>query len=413
MNYSETIDYLFSQLPMYQRIGKAAYKADLTNTIALLSALGNPENAFKSIHIAGTNGKGSTSHMLASIFQESGYKTGLYTSPHLIDFRERIKINGELIPEQKVVDFILSIQKEINKIKPSFFELTVAMAFDYFKNEEVDIAIIETGLGGRLDSTNVIQPELSIITNIGMDHMQFLGNDILSIAKEKAGIIKKNTPVIIGQANKELRSLFSTIAFKKNTSILFAEDVKTKEYDSDLKGDYQKYNRKTALVAINELQKMAWKIPEESRKKGFKKVSKNTGIAGRWDILQMDPKVICDTGHNAEGLYEVFKQLEEETYSNLHIVLGMVNDKSVNDILAIFPTNAEYYFCKANVPRSLDADILRNEAAKSLLIGEVYQTVTDAYINALKNANTKDLVFVGGSTFVVADLLLYLNEQQN
>lgn len=408
MNYTETLDFLFSQLPMFQRIGKAAYKADLHNTIALLEAIKNPERSFKSIHVAGTNGKGSTSHMLASIFQEAGYKTGLYTSPHLIDFRERIKINGEEIPEQKVVDFITSIKEEIGEIKPSFFELTVAMAFDFFKNEKVDIAIIETGLGGRLDSTNVILPELSIITNIGMDHMQFLGDDILSIAKEKAGIIKNNIPVVIGQANKELRHLFSTIASEKKAPILFSEDENTKVYNSDLKGDYQKYNSKTAVLAVKELSKKGWVLSDKAIKNGLNRVGENTGLAGRWDIINESPRVICDTGHNAEGLKEVFKQLDQESYTDLHFVLGVVDDKALSDILKLFPKKARYYFCKASVPRSLDAAILQKEAEKSSLDGEVYLSVKDAYLNALENVKETDLIFVGGSTFVVADLLLYL-----
>lgn len=410
MNYKETLDFLFSQLPMFQRVGKAAYKADLNNTLALLSSLDNPENSFKSIHIAGTNGKGSTSHMLASIFQEAGYKTALYTSPHLIDFRERIRINGELIPEENVIDFIASIRNEITEIKPSFFELTVAMAFEYFKNEKVDIAIIETGLGGRLDSTNVIQPELSIITNIGMDHMQFLGDNILSIAKEKAGIIKSDVPVIIGQADEELRRLFSSIALDKKAPITYSEDENTITYSCDLKGSYQKYNCKTAVVAVNTLNKKGWTLPENAIKKGLNNVRKNTGFSGRWDVLQENPKVICDTGHNAEGLKEVFKQLNQESYSKLHIVLGMVNDKTVNTILKLFPKNAYYYFCKADVPRSLEVDILKQEAENCSLLGDAYLNVKDAYLSALANADESDLIFVGGSTFVVADLLLYLND---
>jgi len=412
MNYKETLDFMFSQLPMYQRIGKAAYKADLNNTIALLKAIDHPEYSFKSIHIAGTNGKGSTSHMLASVFQEAGYKTGLYTSPHLIDFRERIKINGIEIPENDVVDFIAKISEEIKVIKPSFFELTVAMAFYYFRKEKVAIAIIETGLGGRLDSTNVILPEISVITNIGMDHMQFLGNDLISIAKEKAGIIKKDIPVVIGQAGSELRKVFSAIASDQNAAIYYAEDINTLSYECDLKGNYQRFNIKTTLVALDILKKLKWNISEEAIRKGLSRVKINTGLSGRWEILSKSPKVICDTGHNAEGLIEVLSQLEKEEFDRLHIVMGMVNDKEVSDILRLFPISAEYYFCQASIPRSLDANMLRQEALKYNLQGSSYKTVKDAYLSALSKAGKNDLVFIGGSTFVVADLLTYLKSIQ-
>jgi dihydrofolate synthase/folylpolyglutamate synthase len=412
MNYKETLDFMFSQLPMFQRIGKAAYKADLNNTIALLNAIEHPENSFKSIHIAGTNGKGSTSHMLASVFQEAGYKTGLYTSPHLIDFRERIKINGIEIPEKDVVSFIAGSSEEIKVIKPSFFELTVAMAFYYFRKEKVDIAIIETGLGGRLDSTNVIHPEISIITNIGMDHMQFLGNDLISIAKEKAGIIKKETPVIIGQATSELRKVFSSVANDKNAEIYYAEDISTSSYECDLKGNYQRFNIKTTLVALDIIRKLNWHISEEAIRMGLLHVKKNTGLSGRWEILSKAPKVICDTGHNAEGLAEVISQLEKEKFDQLHIVLGMVNDKDVSDILRLFPNSAEYYFCQASIPRSLDVEQLYKEAVKFNLKGLSYKKVKDAYLSALSKAKENDLIFVGGSTFIVADLLSYLKSIQ-
>lgn len=408
MNYQETLDFMFSQLPMYQRIGKAAYKANLDNTIALLSALGNPENTFKSIHIAGTNGKGSTSHMLASVFQEAGYKTGLYTSPHLIDFRERIRIDGEVIPEGEVIYFIASIKEIIEEIKPSFFELTVAMAFTFFQKEEVDIAIIETGLGGRLDSTNVLLPELAVITNIGMDHMQFLGDNLTSIAKEKGGIIKSNVPVVIGQVDQNLHNLFSKIAKEKSAPIYFSEDAVMNIPKCDLQGDYQKYNIKTAITAIDVMKDKGWNISNEAINKGFLNIRKNTGLAGRWDIINESPKAICDTGHNAEGFKEVLAQLQKENYKKLHIVLGVVDDKSLKEILLLFPSDAHYYFCRASVPRSLDANTLKGEATKVLLKGDSYNSVAEAYSMALEKANKEDVIFIGGSTFVVADLLNYL-----
>ena len=412
MNYQETLAFMFAQLPMYQRVGQAAYKANLDNTIALLAAVSNPERAFKSIHIAGTNGKGSTSHMLASVFQEAGYKTGLYTSPHLLDFRERIKINGQLISEKDVVDFIASLKEVIEEIKPSFFELTVAMAFVHFQKEKVDIAIIETGLGGRLDSTNVIVPELAVITNIGMDHMQFLGNDLLSIAKEKAGIIKAGIPVIIGEADAELKTLFSKIASEKNAPIHFAEKEETPLLESDLKGSYQRHNLKTAFCSIKEMQRQGWSISHENIVSGLKKVRSNTGLAGRWDVIQEKPKVICDTAHNREGITEVFKQLLNEKYEKLHIVWGMVNDKSITETLQLLPSDGHYYFCQASVPRSLAVADLYEAAMREKLKGISFSSVLEAYEAALSQASENDLLFVGGSTFVVADLLQHLNSDQ-
>lgn len=408
MNYRETLDFMYSQLPMFQRIGKAAYKADLNNTIKLLSYLGNPETSFKSIHVAGTNGKGSTSHILASVFQEAGYKTGLYTSPHLTDFRERIKIDGEMITKDKVTEFINKISLIIEEIKPSFFELTVAMAFSYFKNENVDIAIIETGLGGRLDSTNVIMPELSVITNIGMDHMQFLGDSRESIAVEKGGIIKKNTPVIIGQADSKLRKLFSKIASDHESSITFAEDDGEKLPLCDLEGNYQKYNIRTALVSLNKIRTLNWTISDESISNGMLNVKNNTGLLGRWQILGKDPKIICDTAHNEDGLKEVLKEIKQEHYSHLHIVLGMVNDKEISSLLALFPIDASYYFCQASVPRSLAVEKLKASAEEYGLKGEAFTSVSEAYCKALEQAEKDGLIYIGGSTFVVADLLTHL-----
>lgn len=409
MNYSETLDFMFSQLPMFQRVGKAAYKADLSNTIELLHTLNNPEKDFKSIHVAGTNGKGSTSHILASVFQEAGYKTGLYTSPHLIDFRERIKINGEMIPESEVIGFIENISSAIDRIHPSFFELTMAMAFKHFSDMKVDIAIIETGLGGRLDSTNVIDPELSIITNIGMDHMQFLGNDRLSIAREKAGIIKNNTAIIIGQADQELKELFLSVAQKKSAAIIFAEEEEKTDFSSDLKGHYQKYNIQTAIVALNELKHANWTFTQEEIDNGLKNVVKNTGLKGRWQIIGKSPKIICDTAHNKEGLLIVFDQLLKEKYDSLHIVFGLVNDKNEKDILSLFPKDARYYFTQASVPRRLSVDVLVKEATNIGLEGNAYSSVSEAYEAALSNASQNDLIFIGGSTFIVADFLASLD----
>ena len=408
MNYNETLDFMFSQLPMFQRVGKAAYKADLSNTIELLQTLNNPEKDFKSIHIAGTNGKGSTSHILASIFQEAGYKTGLYTSPHLIDFRERIKINGEMIDESAVVEFIENISSAIDLIHPSFFELTMAMAFKHFSDMKVDIAIVETGLGGRLDSTNVIDPELSIITNIGMDHMQFLGNDRLSIAREKGGIIKDKTAIIIGQADQELKELFSSMAKKKSAAITFAEDEEKTEFPSDLKGYYQKYNIQTAIVALNELKKANWKFTQEEIENGIKNVVKNTGLMGRWQIIGNSPKIICDTAHNKEGLLIVIDQLLKEKYDRLHIIFGLVNDKNEKEILKLFPKKANYYFTQASVPRKLNVDVLEKEATAISLEGNAYLTVMEAFEAARTEASQNDLIFIGGSTFIVADLLATL-----
>ena len=408
MNYQETLDFMFSQLPMYQRIGKAAYKANLDNTIALLDALGNPQTHFKSIHIAGTNGKGSSSHMLASVFQEAGYKTGLYTSPHLLDFRERIKIDGEMIAKEEVVKFIDSIRDLIDKIKPSFFELTVAMAFVYFKDQKVDIAIIETGLGGRLDSTNVINPELAVITNIGLDHTQFLGDDLLSIAKEKGGIIKENTPLVIGQVNDDIRDLYTQISEEKNAAILFSDDLQFEPYKTDLLGSYQVFNIRTVLASIRVMRQRNWNISDKAIKLGLESVKKNTGLSGRWDVIQENPKVICDTGHNKEGLTEVLDQLQKENFEELHIVMGMVNDKDPATVLSLFPTKAKYYFCQASVPRSLNVNELLNNAVGIGLHGKAFNSVSEAYSAAIHDATPKDLVFVGGSTFVVADFLNHL-----
>jgi dihydrofolate synthase/folylpolyglutamate synthase len=397
---------MFSQLPMYQRLGKAAYKADLSATIHLAKYLNNPEKGFKSVHVAGTNGKGSTSHMLASVFQEAGYKTGLYTSPHLKDFRERIKINGEMIPKQNVSEFVEKHKPFFETNQLSFFEMTVGLAFEYFRYEKVDIAIVEVGMGGRLDSTNIILPEVSVISNIGLDHTRFLGNTLKKVAMEKAGIIKENIPVVIGESLPETKSVFEKIASAKKAPITFAETVKVFGYSSDLKGNYQQKNIKTVLATLKILQKQGWNISEENIKKGLLNTIKNTGLMGRWQILNETPKVICDTAHNKDGLQLVMKQLANEKFEKLHIVLGVVNDKDLASILPFFPKNATYYFCKPNIPRGLDASLLFSQARGFGLIGEEYISVKQAYSKAVQMASNDDLVFVGGSTFVVAEVFV-------
>ncbi|QAA83210.1 bifunctional folylpolyglutamate synthase/dihydrofolate synthase [Aequorivita sp. H23M31] len=405
MNYSKTISWLFDQLPMYQRVGQSAYKADLAATINLAKYLNNPERDFKSIHVAGTNGKGSTSHMLASVFQEAGYKTGLYTSPHLKDFRERIKINGEMIPEQNVTEFVEKHKSYLESNQLSFFEMTVGLAFEYFKEEKVDIAILETGMGGRLDSTNIVIPEVSVITNIGLDHTQFLGKTLDLIAAEKSGIIKTGIPVIIGETLPETKSVFERMASERNAPLVFTEDLNIPNYTSDLKGIYQEKNIRTVLSTLIELQKKGWKISEENIRAGLLNTVKNTGLKGRWQVLNNKPKVICDTAHNEDGLQMVMKQLRNENYDRLHIVLGVVNDKDLNSILPLFPKDAIYYFCRPRVPRGFDASLLRVRALEFGLMGEEYISVSKAYEAALADAADQDVVYIGGSTFVVAEVV--------
>ena len=400
MKYEEGLNYLFSKLPMYQRTGAAAYKKDIGNIIKACKILDNPQNKFKSIHIAGTNGKGSTAHMLASIFQEAGYKTGLYTSPHLKDFRERIKIDGQLISKKDTLDFILKNKNQYEKIEMSFFEYTVAMAFDYFANENVDIAIIETGLGGRLDSTNIISPEISIITNIGYDHTNLLGNSLEEIAKEKAGIIKKNTPVIIGRKQKETEHIFKSEAKEKNSPIHFCK--KNLNYSTDLKGEYQKENLNTALQAMKILN---LNIDDGIISKGLNNVVKNTGLNGRWQTIAKKPLTICDTGHNEDGIKNNIKQLKKLKFNKLHFVFGTVNDKDLRKILRLLPVNAQYYFCSANIERSLNSEKLLEESKNFKLLGERYESVIEAYHSAQSNAKMDDLIFIGGSTFIVAEVL--------
>ena len=390
---------------MYQRQGKQAFKKDLANIIAFDKYMGQPSQKFKSIHIAGTNGKGSVSHFLASILQESGYKTGLYTSPHLTDFRERIRTNGQMIRKNCVINFVKRHKKFFDKHRLSFFEMTVGMAFEHFAKKQVDIAVIETGLGGRLDSTNIICPELSIITNIGFDHTNMLGDTLTKIAREKAGIIKPNTPVVIGRKQPETYPVFEQVAHLKNAPLIYAEDFKINKYESGLKGNYQQENIRTVMAAVNELRQRAWQIPENAIKAGLKNVVKNTGLRGRWDILQTNPLVIADTAHNQDGITAVMKQLLEMPHKNLHMVLSFVNDKDLNKILPLFPKNATYYFSKAQIPRALDEKILQHKAAKHGLKGQSFSNITQAYQAAKEAAGTDDLIYIGGSTFTVAEVL--------
>lgn len=406
MKYQETTDWMFNQLPMYQLQGASAYKKDLTNTHLLINHLGNPHKKVRCIHVAGTNGKGSTSHMLASILQEADYKVGLYTSPHLKDFRERIKINGADITENFVCNFINENKSFFESNDISFFEMSVGMAFDYFAKEKVDIAIIEVGMGGRLDATNIITPLISIITNIGLDHTQFLGNTIKSIAAEKAGIIKPNIPVVIGEYTSETKTVFLAKAKENNSEIYFASELISESYPSDLMGDYQIHNKKAVLQAIAILNSQSeFKVTKDDIKTGLFNVVKNTGLQGRWQQLGESPKIICDTAHNKNGLEIVLNQIKKETFKKLHIVLGVVNDKDLDQILPLFPKNAIYYFSKPNNPRGLDATILADKANQHGLTGTVFNSITEAYKKALQSAEDTDLIYIGGSTFVVAEIL--------
>ncbi len=418
---------------MFTRVGASAYKADLNNSISLFAVLENPERKFKSIHIAGTNGKGSSSHMLASVLQAQGYKTGLYTSPHLRDFRERIRINGEMIPEKEVIRFTHKMEEAIHRIEPSFFELTMAMAFSYFAEEKVDIAVIEAGMGGRLDSTNILLPELCLITNIGYDHMEFLGNDLASIASEKAGIIKKNTPVVIGKTQPETKAVFEKKAKEMEAPLLFADTLRTckllakdahfqsffvQRTDSpplnvnlnlnlklDLMGKYQAANLPGVLEVLYQLEAKGFPCEEASLKKGLSQVQASTGLMGRWQHVSANPRVICDTGHNEDGIREVVQMLEDENFENLHMVIGMVGDKEVGKILAMLPKSAIYYFTQASIPRAMPAWELQNKASLLGLEGKAFPNVAEALNAAKESATAKDLIFVGGSTFVVAEVV--------
>ena len=426
MTYQETLDYLFSKLPMFSRIGAAAYKEDLTNTIALCNYMGNPERKIKTIHIAGTNGKGSVSHMMAAILQSAGYKTGLYTSPHLKDFRERIKINGQMISELEVISFTSKMSDIIEKIQPSFFELTVAMAFDHFV-DQIDIAVIETGLGGRLDSTNVITPELSVITNIGWDHMNLLGDSLEKIAAEKAGIIKPGTPVVIGEFIHETRPVFEKTARKNNAPLYFAQEhryvsgwtdnrhflqaevarkdqVDHHNYQLDLNGIYQLKNLITVLEACEQLRSQGWKISEEDIQKGLKHTKELTGLHGRWEIIHQDPIVIIDVAHNKNGIDQLMEQIELMSYRELHLIIGMVKDKDITEILKSLPDTAIYYFTQAQIPRALAAEELKTIALPFGLNGESYTHVNKALEKARNDAHKDDLIIVCGSIFLVGEV---------
>lgn len=424
MNYNETLEWLFAQLPMYQREGKAAYKANLDNTLKLDEHFGAPHRQFKTIHVGGTNGKGSVSHMLASVLQTAGYKTGLYTSPHLKDFRERIKINGEMIPEQYVIDFVEQNRSLFAEVKPSFFEMTVAMAFKYFADREVDIAVIEVGLGGRLDSTNIITPLASVVTNISFDHMALLGDTLEKIAGEKAGIIKPGVPAIIGTRDTPTDFVFTRKAQECKTSIDFASDnwseertpdntynlknkqgVTFNDLYPDLKGLYQRKNIPAVIETILHLREQGIKITDQAVREGIANTVRNTGLLGRWQELSRSPYTICDTGHNIDGLTEVVAQLKTCKYERLHFVMGMVNDKDVDSVLRILPKDAIYYFCKASIPRAMDEHVLAEKAAGNDLHGKTYPTVAEAYAAAKEAANRNDMIYIGGSTFVVAEVV--------
>jgi len=427
-DYQATLDFLFSQLPMYQRVGAAAFKKDLTNTKQLCKFLGNPERSFKSIHVAGTNGKGSTSHMLAAVLQSAGYKTGLYTSPHLKRFTERIKINGEEISEHEVIDFTEQVKPLLSQTSMSFFELTVGMAFDHFRRHAVDVAIIETGLGGRLDSTNVITPVLSVITNIGWDHMEMLGDTLPLIAAEKAGIIKADVPVIVGETQEEVAAVFEKMANEKRSLLKFADHFFTAEsnfsnhygqsfairkgnkllYDSlsiDLAGHYQRSNVITVLAVIEQLTRMGWSIEEEAVLQGLSQVKLLTGFLGRWTVLGESPMIVADTAHNAPGLGLLFAQIRGLSYDKLHFVLSVVNDKVLDKVFSLMPKEAIYYFCKSSIPRGLPASELARQANVYDLKGEVFETVALAFAAAKQKAQKTDLILVGGSTFTVSEVL--------
>jgi dihydrofolate synthase / folylpolyglutamate synthase len=432
MLYSETIDYLYGRLPVFQKQGASALKVGLGGIVKFCDYLGNPQNNFKSIHIAGTNGKGSTSHMLASILQESGYNTGLYTSPHLIDFRERIRRNGKVITKSYVTNFVKKHQKFIESNSFSFFEVTVALAFQYFSDNNVEIAVIEVGLGGRLDSTNIINPILAVITNISIDHAAILGDTLPQIASEKAGIIKKNIPTVISFTQSEIASVFKLKAAEENSLLSFADQeftigaseiiknqqiveiirkgIKT-NYSLDLLGSYQKQNLLGVLMSVETLISKGYKINELCLKKGLSNVMKNTGLMGRWQTLNNKPLTICDTGHNEAGIKEVLQNIKRQKFDQLHIVIGFVNDKEIDKILQLLPQNGKYYFCQADIPRALESDILAKKAMVCKLLGTKYKTVPEAYLAAQSNAKLSDFIFVGGSTFIVADLLTFLQKK--
>lgn len=428
MNYLQTLDYIFSSMPMFQRIGGLAYKPDIGNTLKICEITNQPQRNFPAIHIAGTNGKGSVSHMLASILQESGFVTGLFTSPHLKDFRERIKINGQMIPEEAVVSFVEQYRTDFEIIQPSFFEMTFGMAMHWFSMNRIDIAIIETGMGGRLDSTNVITPLLSVITNIGYDHTQFLGDTLEAIAREKAGIIKPGIPVIIGESNQATATIFHSFATENKSPLIFADQtiqisrcepssepgtmrLKAQEgqhewlIDCPLTGQYQLKNICTVLAATSEITKRFSQFRSLKIEDGIRNTLSNTGLKGRWQTLRTRPLTICDIGHNADGIREVVEQFGSMSYHHLHFVIGVVNDKDIRAMLALLPAGATYYFCKADIPRGLDATLLRDAAQAFNLAGSVYGSVKEALNAAWDVAGNEDLVFIGGSAFTVAEVI--------
>jgi dihydrofolate synthase/folylpolyglutamate synthase len=426
MNYQETLDYIYHKLPMYSRMGSAAFKKDLTNIRQLCEHIDNPHRKFKSIHVGGTNGKGSVSHMLAAIFQAAGYKTGLYTSPHLYDFRERIRINGEMIPEGVVMRFVEEQKPLIEELEPSFFEITVAMAFQYFAEEKIDIALIEVGLGGRLDSTNIITPELSMITNIGWDHMNMLGDTLEAIAGEKAGIIKKEIPVVIGTSLPQTKPVFEQIAAEKNAPVVYAEEQyqeshhelrttslavtykrqngSTLSVETDLQGIYQVENIRTVLTAVDVLKHQHWQLPEETVLQALTAVKQRTGLGGRWEVIHRDPTIVLEVAHNEDGIQKMLQHLKETDYDQLHLVIGMVKDKEVEKVLRLLPQSAVYYFTQATIPRALPAGELLQKAKQANLVGNCYQNANEAIAAALEKANKHDLVVVCGSIFLVAEV---------
>lgn len=429
MNYLQTVDFLFSQLPLFQRTGPAAYKANLNNTLSLDEHFGHPHRSFKSVHVAGTNGKGSVSHSIASVLQNAGYKTGLFTSPHLVDFRERIKINGVMVPEEYVTNFVNDNIGFIRKTSPSFFELTTLMAFRYFADSKAEIVVVETGMGGRLDSTNIITPLVSVITNIGLDHTQFLGHTLAEIAAEKAGIIKSGIPVVIGEWQKETEEVFTThcirmnapfqgfasLKYKVHASFLSSdrkqimhiegsENGESMEVSLDLLGLYQRKNLPTVLLTIESLKKSGIKITEDAVYRGLRDVTKITGLRGRWEEIGHNPLIICDTGHNAEGIVQVVEQISQTPHKELHFIFGMVNDKDSSRVLALLPKDAHYYFSRADIPRALDPQILKKQAEAFGLNGQAFHEIKKAFVAAKGSANAEDLIFIGGSTFVVAEL---------
>ena len=403
MDYQQTVDWLFKHLASFQRVAQSAYNQDLGNINAICSLLNHPQNKFKSIHVAGTNGKGSTSHLLASVFQEQGYKVGLYTSPHLKDFRERIKINGEMISKKKVVDFVNAHKEDFTEIGLSFFEMSTALAFAYFSDQNVDIAVIEVGLGGRLDATNIIVPELSVITNVALDHQNLLGSSVALIAKEKAGIIKEGVPVVLGSTIDEVRCIVEDTAMQKDSRLILSRT--NRSYESGLLGAYQQENINTVCEAIEQFRLLGWNVSEASLKRGLLRVVENTSLRGRWEKISSSPIVICDTGHNIHAFESIVKQLKKMSYRQLWMVIGMVEDKDVSGILALLPKDAKYVFCEPNIPRALNIDVLFDMANHYSLVGVKVKRPLDALVEAHKKAFENDCIFVGGSTFVVADII--------